>query len=111
MIGFCKKDKRTVLSEADCYYCHDKAFAICDYWRGGNEVQLKDRDYLYPLLTELSKFDCGDNSCLFAVISENQVRTDGTCRCLSLIPQNLKCELIRLWVQHRDLIKNKVEDK
>jgi hypothetical protein len=37
MIGYCRKTKREVLSEADCVFCKDIDLTCCRYWRDDEE--------------------------------------------------------------------------
>ena len=49
-----------------------------------------------PLLTALSKLDCGDNSCRFAQ-NKGGMRTNGGCRCLKEIDQSVRHEIHIIW--------------
>ena len=54
MIGYCKKPKREVLSEADCVFCKDVDLTCCRYWRDDEEShEILSKPDAYSLLAEV----------------------------------------------------------
>lgn len=54
MIGYCKKVKREVLSEADCVFCKDVDLTCCRYWRDNDEYpEILSKNNACSLLAEV----------------------------------------------------------
>ena len=54
MIGYCKKAKREVLSEADCVFCKDVDLTCCRYWRDDEEShEILSKHDAYSLLDDV----------------------------------------------------------
>ncbi len=53
--------------------------------------------YVEGLLKELSKLDCGDNSCFYKGMGKGGMRTNGGCRCLLDVRPPMLRQRIGLW--------------
>ncbi|HQL66915.1 MAG TPA: hypothetical protein PK151_05140 [Caldisericia bacterium] len=83
----------------------------CPYCSGGSIlsdgiyiINEPSENYISELISALSQLDCGDNSCMFATPKDG-MRTNGGCRCLSMLPLAVRIAIEKIWLSNKKGVK------
>jgi len=88
------------LTTAGCYLCHGQNF----FSDGIYTINEPSENYVSELISALSQLDCGDNSCMFATPKDG-MRTNGGCRCLSMLPLAVRIAIEKIWLTNKKGVK------